>query len=121
MHITFLQSKLESHFIQSQTEIEEAKVKSTDTEKKAKRTQLAGVTVSSVQPGCILIETEDCMYCTEERKLYVMVYKTSPLYIFRDSIRVGCECKTLSYDDIISFFSHVVFLAGVYSSREKPQ
>lgn len=35
------------------------------------------------------METEHCTYHSEERKLYVTVYKAGTLYIFRDSIRVA--------------------------------
>lgn len=74
--------KLKSHFIQREKE----SVKNTEWNK---NTKPASVTVSSVQPGCFLMETEHCTHCSEERKLYVMVYKAGTSYIFRDRILVA--------------------------------
>ena len=64
--------KLESHLIQRERdrERERERVKRVlkDAGSETKRTKPASVTVSSVRPGCILMETEYSPYRSEERK-----------------------------------------------------
>lgn len=86
MYITIMQKKAE---VSLHPEIEGQRERKKLLENERKGTLLAAVTDSSVQHGCILVETEHCTYRSEERKLYVMVYKAGTLYIFRDSILVA--------------------------------
>lgn len=107
MHVTFMRLNCPVALIWSSSLIssgEKAKRVLKDTGSETERTEPASVTVSSVRPGCILMETEYSPYRSEERKWCVMVYKagtSETVSLWLRSLRDGC--RTLGYDDITSF------------------